>query len=133
MTFVVFTFLILHRKIFTNMIPQHYLFSCCVSRSPLTSVKKNQKENNNNNNQRPTSTSTLCSCLIAVDNELRDRRAVMRMDFESDRFGVLPIIYSVMPLDKLFSSGKLSFLVLKQGNNTKYTGAMEGFTLNELK
>lgn len=105
MTFVVFTILILHRRIFTNMILQHYLFSCCVSKSPLKSVKKNQKENSNNN-QRPTSTPTLCSCLIAVDSELRDRRAVMRMDFESDRFGVLPIIYSVMPLDKLFSTGQ---------------------------
>lgn len=132
MTFVVFTFLILHRKIFTNMIPQHYLFSCCVSKSPLKSVQKNPKENNNNDNQRPTSAPTLCSCLIAAESELRDRRAGMRMDCESGRFGVLPIIYSVMPLDKLFSSGKLSLLILKQGNNIKYTGAMDGFTLTEL-
>lgn len=74
----------------------------------------------------------LCAVVSLLQTELRDRRAGMRMDCESDRFGVLRIIYSVMPLDKLFSSGKLSLLILKQGNNIKYTGAMEGFTLNEL-
>ena len=57
-------------------------------------------------------------------------RAVMRMSFESNRpgFEVLPTFYSVMTSGKLFASRMLSFLISRQGRDTKCTRAMGGFT-----